>query len=1820
MTVHQSPGPGPGAVSTPGGTRGGEVLDLLDRLRRRGIRLWADGEDLRFRAPRGALSDALRREIRTHRADLLELLRTSQGARDAAPPLEPVERPGDGVPFRLPASYAQERLWFFYRWAPDDPLYNILAAVELEGRLDLGALTTALDALVVRHEVLRTGFEEESGRPVQRIHPPRRAALPRVDLERLPPGVGRSESRRLAAAATRRAFDLRESPLWRAALVRLAPTSHALVMVLHHAIFDGWSTGVLLRDLGALYAQHARGSAGSPPPRPLPVQYADFAAWQRRWLTGDVLEAHLEFWRRRLEGVPERLELPTDRPRPAVQTTRGGTVRGPLSVPSGAGPARLAQDHGATPFMVLLAAFEAVLSRYSGQSRLAVGTPIANRRHRKLEDLIGFFANTLVLDTDLAGDPAFSELLERAREVTLDAFAHQDLPFEKLVEDLKPSRDLGYSALFQVMFVFQNAPAPPLEGPGLTLRPLPIEGETAHFDLTLTVTDGEPLEAKLSFNRDLFDETTARRLLEHLRRLLAAVARDPSSRLGELPLLGAGERQQLLREWNREVTTTPSERTLHGSFREQAERSPESEAVVCGAERVTYGELAGRADRLAARLVACGVRPGERVALLLERSVETVVAVLGVLRAGGAYVPVDPAHPDERLRFLLGDAGPRLVVTHRELEERLDPLDVQVLALDREPAGGASAAPPSEVPVPPGEAAYVIYTSGSTGRPKGVVVTHRNAVRLFEATARRFGFGPEDTWTLFHSYAFDFSVWELWGALLHGGRLVVVPYLTSRSPREVHDLLARERVTVLNQTPTAFRELRRVAVEAAEPDRLALRWVIFGGEALDAGTLRPWFERHGDREPRLVNMYGITETTVHVTFRPLAREDGESHGSAIGAAIPDLGLRLLDREGRPVPMGVSGEMSVAGAGVATGYLGRPGLTAERFVPDPWADAAGARLYRSGDLARYRADGGLEYLGRLDHQVKIRGFRIELGEVEAVLTEHPRVAAAVVLARGDARGEGSRLVAYAVPDEPGAEGPSGSEIRRHAAARLPDYMVPAAVVLLERLPMTPNGKLDRRALPEPDRGGETDGPAEAPRTATEEVLAALWEEVLGVEAVGVHDDFFALGGHSLLATQVVARATRSFGVEVSLRTLFERPTVAALAAAVEELRAAGGGVERPPLERAPRDRPLPLSYAQERLWLFERLAPGTPVYNTYRAGHLEGPLSLPAVSATLNEVIRRHEALRVRYGTDAEGRPVQRVAPHRPRPLPVIDLRRLPPARRRREAFRVANRQSAIPFDLARPPLVRALAIRLAPEEHLVVLGIHHIAYDLWSGGVLLAELDALYRAFAAGEPSPLAEPDLQYPDWAVWQRSWLEGEVLENELDYWRERLRGVAASPMELPADRPRSTTEGFRGAFHDFLVESPLADGLRAIARRGGATQFMVHLALFKALLRRLTRSRDLVVATAVSNRAGAELEGVIGFFDNLVVLRTGAGDAARLSFPELLGRVREVALGAYSHQHLPFELLVRELGLEREGQRTPLVQAVFLFQLNYPAMDRTLGGLRMRPWQLKRDTARFDLVFSFREGPRGLVGQVEYSTGLFDATTIRRLVGHYRTLLQAVLEAPDRPLGELPMLSSGERHQVLAEWNPAAPNADLRPVPRRIAEVAGRRPDAIAVSAGREALTYGELERRAGRLAGRLRSLGVGPEVTVGACLGRGTHLPVALYAVWKAGGAYLPLDPDYPPSRLDFILRDSGARLLIADRRAPALEDRRFLRITPEAGDGPGDGADPPGEGVPGADRLAYAIYTSGSTGRPKGVAVGHGALARLAAWHRRAFDLTAEDCA
>jgi amino acid adenylation domain-containing protein len=1776
-------------------------------------------------APAGR-TEAARRQA------LLTLLLRAEGV--AADGDDPIVPRAEGEP--APLSFAQRRLWFLDRLEPG-AMYNSPLALRVHGALDASALQRALGEMVRRHASLRSVFRADArGEGEQVALPAGGFPLPSDDLSALAGDEREARALRIVHDEVRRPFDLAAGPVFRARLLRLAADEHVLVLAMHHVVSDGWSLGVLFRELGALYEAFSADAPaplalGPSPLAPLPLQYADYAAWQRGHWTEERLAAQLAWWRRALEGAPAVLELPADRPRPAVQSHRGARLRVALPHALAEGARALARREGATPFMVMLAAFQVLLWRWSGEDDLVVGSPVAGRTRPETEGLIGFFVNTLPLRADLSGDPAFAALLHRVRNTTLGAYQHQDLPFERLVEALHPGRSLSHAPVFQHVFALQNATPAELRLPGLRMEVMPIEVGTARYDLEWFFRErDEGITGSIDYAADLWDEATVRRMAGHYQRLLEAAVAGPDTPISALPLLDDAERDQVLRGWNRTERPDWADACMHELFERQAARTPDAPAVIHDQATVTYAQLDARAERLAQRLRALGVGPEVRVGIHLERDPQMIAALLAVLKAGGAYLPLDPTYPADRLAFMLEDAEAPLVLTRPHLRDTLPPVDARVVALDDDdgtgddtPLGASSAAAGAARRAEPGNLAYMVYTSGSTGRPKGAMIQHAGAAVMLRWAAEEFT--PEEVAGVLActSISFDPSVFEIFLALTSGGAAVL-----ARDALALAELPRRDAVTLVDTVPSAAAELVRMG--AIPP---SVRVVGLVGEPLPRALADALYATGTVR--RVVNFYGPSEDSVYSTCGVVERGPAPV---TIGRPIWGTQAYVLDAAMQPVPAGVPGELFLGGAGLARGYLRRPGLTADRFVPSPFG-AAGSRLYRTGDRVRWRADGVLEFVGRLDFQVKVRGFRVEPGEVEAALRRHPAITHAVVALAGE--GPARRLAAWVVT-APGTDAPDVDALKAHLRRGLPDFMVPQAFVFLDRLPLTRSGKTDRKALPAPEAGGEA---AEhvPPRTPAERTVAEVFARVLGVERVGAADDFFALGGHSLLAMHVWTHLRDRGGAALPLRALFQNPTVAELATALEAALAAAPGGDAADAEVRITARPrqgtevevrgarvsahaAPVSFSQQRLWMLDRMDPERAAYAVPLALRVRGALDVDALRRALDALAARHESLRTVFRW-MDGAPVQVVLPEAGLPLESVDLEALDADAREAEVRRRLADEAARSFSLEHGPLARAALYRLHADEHVLLLNLHHVVTDGWSTGVLLRELAALYGAFSNGEPSPLDPPALQYADYAAWQRERLAGAVYDEQRAWWKAALAGAPAL-LELPYDRPRPPVWEGRGAMERFRLPRWAADAVAELARAEGCTPFMVLLAAFGALLGRYARQDDFVVGTPVANRARPETRDVVGFFVNTLALRTDL--SGQPTFRALLHRVREATLGAFAHQEMPFERLVDELKVPRSAAHAPLFQVMFSLQ-NANDGDAPLPGLDVERIPVQGTHALFDLTLALRPREDGMDGALEYATALFDRGTALRMIGHFRTLLAAACAAPDARVTDLPLLSAVEVDDALRAWEGPALHTVPATLHARIAAQAARTPDAIAIDGGSMdggavRVTYAQLEARANGVARGLRARGVGRGALVAIRAERSVETVAAVLAVLKAGGAYLPLDPAYPAERQAYMLADSRAALLLDATGAGAphgyagpVADLAELAASAQTPPEPAPAIPCSQFPVPcSPEDLAYVIYTSGSTGRPKGVAVPHHALSAYVDAARQAYGLTPAD--
>ncbi|HEX3128898.1 MAG TPA: amino acid adenylation domain-containing protein, partial [Thermoanaerobaculia bacterium] len=1519
----------------------------------------------------------------------------------SAPPILPIPR----TDF-LPLSFAQRRLWFLEQLEPGTAAYNVPGEVRLSGPLDVERLSAAFEEVLRRHEVLRTVYGMRDGEPVS-PHPlapsPGGRGGTRIGVVEVSPG----EAERWAAEEARRPFDLERGPVVRAVLLKLGPEEHRLLVTFHHIASDGWSLDLFLDELASLYA-------GRPVPE-LPVQYADYAVWQREWMAGEVLERQLAYWRVRLTGLPV-LELPVDHPRPAVRDTRGAVRSISISAETVATIERLARGEGVTLFMAVLGTFQALLARYTAEGTIPVGSPVANRRRPEVERLIGLFVNTLVLDARAGDNPDLHTFLARVREACLGAYAHQDLPFERLVEELQPSRDLSQNPLFQAMLVLEE-PLPARVAGDLAFEPRRAETGTAKFDLLVAVSprsDGG-WDVLAEYAAALFEPVTIDRLLGHWRTLIEGA--DPALRLSELPLLTAPERQQAVLDWNDTRADYPRGLCLHDLVAAQAGRTPDAVAVVGEAERLTYRGLMDRAAVIASHLQT---GPEDRVGLCLNRTPDLIAAILGILRTGAAYVPLDPAYPQDRLELMLMDAEAGLLLTETALADRLAFFTGPTLLLDRKspPLPGRGTGRWERGPGGEGHLAYVIYTSGSTGRPKPVGIEHRSAVTLVHWSLATFPAEDLQGVLAATSVCFDLSIWEIFVPLAMGGRVILAPNVVG-----LPHLGAIGEVTLVNAVPSPMAELMDKPLPAG------LRAVNLAGEALKPDLVERIYA-HPQVE-RVVNLYGPSEDTTYSTWTVVPRG---ARLVTIGRPLANTRARVLGPHGELVPAGVHGELCLAGDGLARGYLGRPELTADRFVPDPFGPP-GTRMYRTGDRVRLLPDGQIDFLGRLDLQVKLHGIRMELGEIEAALASHPAVRRCVAALRSDGP-EGARLVGYVVPvEDRGEEIVPG--LVAHLRGLLPGIMVPTAWVVLEALPLSPNGKVDRKALPAPSRAVHTD--SVAPRNAAEERVAAVFREVLGLESVGVHESFFELGGHSLLAVRAAFRLGEALGVDLPVAALFQAPTVAGLA---ERL---SGAVSREALVPVAEEGHYPLSFAQQRFWFLDRLEPGNTLYNLQVVVRLEGRLDMDVLGRALAEIVRRHEPLRTVY-PDVEGEPFQRVLPPPDEPLLArISVAGVPDPEALLEL--VLREGVDRPFDLREGPVTRFLLVETGPEEHLLSAAFHHIATDGWSLGLFAHELAELYGAFLDGRPSPLPDLPLRYVQVAAAERRALAGEALREQVAYWRGQLADLPN--LELPGDGSRSGEPAGRGVSAAMDLPDGLVTAIRSLGRKG-ITPFMVLLGGFAALLSRLAGQEDFGIGVPTAGRSRSETQGMIGLFVNTLVLRAPLqGDPGFLDF---VRRVRDVAVAAQAHQDVPFDRLVDELQPARGTGVTPLFQALFAY-LNDPAPPLRMPGLAATLLDPEPTIAKFDLTLSLHEWEGRLRGWLTVRADRFRPASVQRMAGQLRTILEGAVAEPGRRLSELPLLSEAERGQLRAWAGKPVPTRETL-VHRLFEERARTAPDAPAL----------------------------------------------------------------------------------------------------------------------------------------------------------------------
>ena len=1695
----------------------------------------------------------------------------SQFSEAIAPEILPVSREAN-----LPLSYAQERLWFLDQLEPDSAGYNIPGALRISGELNVSILEQSFTHIIERHENLRTVFKTENGKPVQIIREAEYFHIPVTDLSNETDKENKAKQMALSEATT--PFNLSQGPLLRAKLIKLSENEHILIINMHHIISDGWSIGILIRELGQVMNSLIKGK--QPELQPLSVQYADFSVWQKQWMEAGELERQLSYWKEQLQEAPDLLHLPADYTRPPVQTYNGSTIN--FSIPENLTTKinNISRKHGCTTFMTLLSAFNVILHKLTGENDICVGSPIANRNRKEIEGLIGFFVNTLVLRTKIEEKKSFADLLNQVKQTTLLSYDHQDTPFEKLVEAIYPERDMSYSPLFQVMMVLQNNPAAAIDLGDVEIAPFEIESKTAKFDLTLNLEEADNiLKGNIEYNTDLFKPDTISRIIKYYLKVLETITENNEIKISDIELIDEEEKHKLLVEWNNTKVDYPQDKCIHQLFEEQVAKTPDNIAVIFEDKQLTYRELNEKSNKLAHTLRNKGVKPDSIVAIIAEKSIEMIVAILGVLKAGGAYVPIDPEYPKSRIEFMLKDTGAKLLLTQKYIGENIQ-YDIEKINLDDEKIYEGKSDNPENINQSR-DLMYVMYTSGSTGSPKGVLIEHINAVRLIKNTDF-ITINETDRILQTGNIVFDATTFEFWGALLNAAGLCIVRNTDILDVKNLGKSLKKFNITVLWLTSPLFNQI------SEEDERIFadLRYLLVGGDVLSPYHINKVRRRYD--KIKILNGYGPTENTTFSTIHEIEHEYNDK--IPLGRPISNSTVYIMDKNLKLQPTGVFGELCVGGDGVARGYLNRPELMAEKFVINPYT---GERIYRTGDLARWLPDGNIEYLGRIDTQVKIRGFRIECGEIENALLQHENINESLVVPYKE-EGEENILVAYIVLKNT-ENCPGSSDLREMLKKQLPDYMIPSFFINLDSIPLTPNGKVDRRRLPKPDK---TIGSSEyvAPQNETEEKLVEIWSEILKIEKIGIYDNFFELGGHSLLATQVISRIRETFKTEIPVKAIFESPTIEGLAKSLSQ------AVQpiAPEIIPVSRDESLPLSYAQERLWFLDQLEPDSAGYNIPGALRISGELNVSILEQSFTHIIERHENLRTVFKTE-NGKPIQIIKDPEYFHIPVINLSN--ETDKDALAKQLAIAEATAPFNLSQGPLLRAKLIKLSENEHILIINMHHIISDGWSIGILIRELGQVLNSLIKGKQPELQPLPVQYADFSVWQRQWLEAGELERQLSYWKEQLQD-SPDLLHLPIDYTRPPVQTYNGSTINFNIPENLTTGINNISRKHGCTTFMTLLSAFNVILHKLTGENDISIGSPIANRNRKEIEGLIGFFVNTLVLRSKIND--KLSFVEFLNQVKQTTLLSYEHQDTPFEKLVEAISPERDMSYSPLFQVMMILQ-NNPAAAIDLGDVKIAPFEIESEIAKFDLTLNLEEADNILHANIEYNTDLFKPDTISRIIKYYLKVLETITENNEINISDIELIDDEEKHKLLVEWNDTKSDYPQdKCIHQLFEEQVEKTPDNIAVIFEDKQLTYRELNEKANQLAHYLRNIGVARNQIVGLCLERSLEMIISLLGILKTGCTYIPLEPEYPEERLTYMLQDSGTKVLItrehllkkfseADLETICL-DKDFEKIEKEDS-----------HNLPtniNSDSLAYVMYTSGSTGKPKGVQIEHRAVSNF----------------
>ncbi|WP_160647907.1 non-ribosomal peptide synthetase [Chengkuizengella marina] len=1677
-----------------------------------------------------------------------------------------------------PLTFAQESLWLAEKMSDEDLQNCVAFAIHMKGTLDREAFQSSMQMLMKRHDILNMTININENNPSQIKHEDWHVPISYNQLN----DVSEQQLHLLTQQFVGEPFSLENGPLIRIQLNECGKEEHVAFICIHHIIFDGASVPLFIKEWGKLYEQLKNKNLKGL--EPLKIQYQDYATWERDNL--DFAQSE-KYWRNKLGNNIPILQLPTDVDRSDFSTGRGALQTVQYNEEITQQLRTLCRENGVSLFMMMLTAYKVFLHRITNQDDMIVGTPVMTRGMKGTDELLGCFINTIPLKTELWGNPAFSDVLGRVRLTVLESFQHQKYPFSKLVELLQPERNSGHHPIFQVSMGLLENPFETIELSDLHISSYEIVPESLDFDLHLDVIDqSETLVMKWQYRADLFEQHTIKNMMKWFEVLLKGIITDPSQRISDLPLLTAEEKEKILVKWNDTDKDFPQDLCVHQLVEAQAMRTPERSAVMVEGTSLSYQALNEQAESLASYLQRLGVGPDVLVGVYMERSIDLIVSLLAIWKAGGAYVPLDPSNPNQRLLYMVEDSQVKIILTQLDLQEKLAVAD-EIMMINVNEQGRQEIFKEEqntsllEREVNANHLAYVIYTSGSTGRPKGVMVEHRNLCHLIFTHQAAYDVTEKDRASHLAGLGFDASVWEVWPYLTVGALVVLADEETRLSPTKLRDWIIKHKITMCFASTPLAKSMQRLEW----PAQPSLRYLLTGGEKLTStpDSLLPF---------TLINHYGPTETTVVATAGEV-HSDASSSIPTIGRPIANVHIYILDQHLQPVPIGVPGEICIGGLGVARGYLGKEDMTRDKFISSPFQHE-GERLYRSGDIGKYNADGEIEYIGRMDDQVKVNGVRVELGEIERVLCSYDLVNDAVVVLKEKQHG-GKSIAAYVVVEQQHKEVERLLEI--FMKEQLPQVMVPAMYVLMDALPLNVNGKVERKALPDPEIYSSQEQKID-PNTATEEDLAMIWKSILQVESVGIYDSFFKLGGHSLLATQLLSHIRSTFGVEISLRDLFKEPTIAHVGKMIDDTKKDGLEEQLPPINSIDRTLPIPLSFAQQRLWFLDQLEPHSSLYNIRAAFRLRGLLYKDALVFSLNELVRRHETLRTTFHM-IDGEPVQTIQPPSSAMIEEVDIRHQDDQMKEQMVMHTAYEEAQTPFSLTEGPLFRSKLLVLDEQEHVIYFTMHHIISDGWSISIFVKEFMERYEAYCKKTADDLPELSIQYADFANWQRKWLKGNTLEKQETYWKEQF-AEEIPVLELPTDFLRAPVNKYQGAVYPFEMTKEVLRNVHHLCEQQNTTLFMTLLAAFQILLYRYSGQDDLVVGTPIANRKHQETESLIGFFVNMLPLRTDVSGNPNIE--ELLARVKEVTLQAYSHQDVPFEKLVELLHPERDLSRSPLFQVMFILQ-NAPKQELDLPDLILEPIPVDKGLTKYDLTFSVEEQEDKLIGTINYSTDLFKPSTIQKMIGHWTNILVEMARDCKQTIDELCYMTTEEQQRMVKEWSfterkerPESCFHDL------FEQHVAIRSDQPAVIHHDKVLTYKQLDSQANQLAHLLQQRGVGPEVVVGLLIDRSWQMIVSILAVHKAGGVYLPIDPSLPKDRMAFMLTDARVKLLLIQEHIAAniemvseavILDKECHVYSHYSKEKPRCESKP--------SNAAYVLYTSGSTGQPKGAVIEHSSL-------------------